>query len=257
MKNRKLRIIATTILSITMLFTISASATTYSSWKTTGTINGYKYKYRAGLLDVSGGIQGRAHADVVKGTVPAKYIGGRSYIYNKKGALIASSDWAYNKKSCAGIDFAGKTVSSSGSYYCIAKFKFKKKDGGYSGVYTSKSTKYVALKSGKAVSNESSIIDNDEIRKVIDTIDKDYEGKTYGSGLNEFIDQASPDMILAVGENGETGYVSTNDLSLNNVKGQVDGVVLARGESFSRYIPVYSKSGQIIDKFLLFTECVE
>ena len=41
----------------------------------------------------------------------------------------------------------------------------------------------------------------------------------------------------------------------NNKSNDLDGVVLKPGEEYSRFIPVYSTDGLVIDKFEVYTEC--
>lgn len=252
---RSRRIISFTVI-LMLLLSVCVNAGIYSAWKTTGTINGYKYKYRSGIIKYTWDINGRADTKVVSGSVPSRYIGGRSYIYSVGGTLITASDWAYNSGRCSGIDFCGKDVSAPGTYYCIAKFKYKKNNNKYSSVYTAKATKSVVLKSSKNLTKaQSEYVDNSDFRKVAAEI-KTIKGKTYGSGLRDVYKNDMPDMISAVGANGREGYVKSDDLTIhNNKSSDLDGVVLKPGEEYSRFIPVYSTDGLVIDKFEVYTEC--
>ena len=76
--------------------------------------------------------------------------------------------------------------------------------------------------------------------------------ETYGSGLFASSDHSLPDLMLAVGDSGITGYVRTSDLqkeddSLSDVLAEA---VAKPAEAYSYTIPVYEEDGMtVIDSY--------
>lgn len=252
----KKRIKRQSILLITIMlsFSICVNASSiYSSWKTTGTINGYAYQYRSGMSKTSNSVVGEANTRVKTSNVmvPDKYMAGRAYVYTVGGILCSASDWEYSSGPASGYYFRGHSITNPGTYYCIGKFKYKKSNGNYTSPYTAKRTATVVLGS-KGVS----------VTETPMTIDGKYEtsmtngGATYGSGLCELTEGKMPDMVSAQGENGIVGYVYSKDLNNHDDDTFVEAKKndLLPGEISKRFIPLYSLDERVIGKFLIFTE---
>ena len=259
MKNRFKSIVAMCTLLV-MMCSAFVNADSYSSWKYTGSINGYKYRYRSGIMNYTGEVQARAHTEVTNGkTAPKGYMAARTYLYQKGGALKASSSWAKNSSAHVGIDIAGASyAATSGSYYCIAKFKYKKNSTDYSSVYTANKTGNVSPLKAKSkntlpsdVIDSMSNVEKEELSAVI--IDKD--GFTYGSGLRTLMNLDCPDYIAAIGEDGVEGYVSSKELAAEDDQNATI-IEMRPGQRDVRFINLYSNRGEIIGKFRIETNCI-
>lgn len=232
---------------------IHAFADSYSSWKTTGKINGHYYKYRSGVLTYSSYIQARAHTKEKDGNrVGSGYMGGRTYIYNSSGSLKSSSDWDYNSSPCTGIDFAGAEWHSPGTYYTVAKFHYYNGNG-YSSTFTANRTVNVVVNNSKSspslsLGNSKDLIDAGNVSTTPD-------GRTYGSGLLGIFDGEMPYMVSAIGNNNIEGYVLSSDLEGNTATTLADAksMCLKPGERVTRVIPLYSLSGEVIGSFSMIT----
>lgn len=253
-----------TILSLCAIFVMMCSvfvnADSYSSWRYTGNINGYKYKYRSGIMNYSGSVRARAHTEVTNGkSAPKGYMAARTYLYQKGGLLKASSNWVKNSSKMVGMDIAGAEYSSNtGAFYCIAKFKYKKNSTSYSSVYTAYETSCVGPLGSKgsaetATSNIANLLDVSELKK-ISIIKESDDGHTYGSGMCTELGMKCPDFIAAIGESGIEGYVKSKDLEISDETG-ASIIEMEPGDVNLSFIPLYSESGKIIGKFKLETRC--
>ena len=108
---------------------------------------------------------------------------------------------------------------------------------------------------GYGISTTSSVNDNGEIHKTIDTIKGYFEtndnGQTYGTYIdNGDGDLQEPDLIAVVGVDNVEGYVRKIDLY--NEKNQPQNLEEAqdyiekREKDGSRIIPVYKKDGKTV-----------
>lgn len=81
------------------------------------------------------------------------------------------------------------------------------------------------------------------------------KGETYGPDMPELYGGFSPDLILAEGTKGETGYVRSSDLDcnypggVNNPEEALAYMEWLKTQPATRYVPLYDSEGNVIGQF--------
>ncbi|MBU5442748.1 peptidase [Paenibacillus sp. MSJ-34] len=231
---RKRTWLAAGILSLTLM-TSSVFAWTESNPYPTGVHNGYSYNITSITYVYGSGSNAniRAMTDINKsdsspsGNVPAGYMGAQARIYNEKGELYESSEMKYNPSPT--VRWSVETSGWKGEkFYSQGKAMFYNANGTY--------TEYTAYKSPLG---EATFIQNSkQIDYIKDKYAMNINGDTYGSAVSSNTD---PDLILAVGTNGISGYVKSSDLVP-----EVDSpeAALEQNKTSDRTIPLYDVNGE-------------
>ncbi len=207
------------------------------------TVNGIEYKYFSQINTVSGyNMQistGTSTAKTI--TVPIGYMGVLARAYTEDGSFVKQSRWTYNATSSIScgvhLEFKGSEYADK-YYYSKGQVKFYNGDG-YSKVYTCNATPNMKMKSASG---------NDMIPT---EIQKNESGEIYGSEIFLNLIGIQPDLILAVGTNGETGYVKASDLDMDEATTPEEAI-----EQMNNYvsyiIPLYESDGTtVIGGFLV------
>lgn len=195
------------VLSIAMLVTLSLISFAYADTCTSAmrTINLYGHQYEISSI-IDNGDMGHLTASTRITSepphVPTGYMGVQPRLYNASGTLYTSGAWKYNTSPTRTFGY-GKTFSVPNNTYFYSQGAVDLYNGdGYSRYFCTKTPNYMS----KPIyySNEVSVECNDR-------------GEIFGpQPVLEQID-VMPDLVLAMGLNGETGYVRATDLDAPNV----------------------------------------
>ena len=214
-----------------MLATImpSAMAELISSTEKTTVVGVYAYTHYS---SVSNNAKGEMAAqtnirEANKEEVPVGYMGARARLYTSSGTLKASTDWKFNDYETKSFASYNSFSVPSGYYYSKGEVKFYNGNG-----YTS-----VSCNSSPNLSVQN-----------IASVQKNENGEVYGSEylLNQI--GIEPDLIEAIGDNGEIGYVKRVDV-------EGDGALVSSPEAAliytmtcegERQIPLYSEDGETV-----------
>jgi hypothetical protein len=81
---------------------------------------------------------------------------------------------------------------------------------------------------------------------------KNESGETYGSDMDVAFNEQSPDLILAMGDDGKIGYVRDKELNMEAPKSIKEALAQNNDKYRNRVINLYDKEGKtIIDKLTL------
>lgn len=212
---------------------VTAFANIYSDWTTTGTINGYKYKYRAEAIFGSNYVYGVTRVQTTNGAkAPGGYMGVKSYLFTSSGDLVKFAGINYNSVALSSYYITTDNSYSSGTYYSQG-LVYLYNGSGYS-VYNTNATLYGTL-STSVTGGEYQVNSNNE---------------TYGSGLLYDVYGEFPDLIKAEGENGVVGYVRNDELNDDeSIKTPEEALAYSEANADGRYIPVYDLDGNVVDTF--------
>lgn len=226
----KKNLIAVAIICMTLLMsTMSVYADAYSDWRYFGSINGITYKgqsfvYASSTSASGSGISWGSAWTESSTPVGAGRLGAAARLYKSNGALVKSSAVSYSGGSCSVHRATTSIYYGSGNFYAKGT-SYVYNGNGYNS-YTLYSSPIQTASLGELPVNEN--------------------GETYGSEYFCNMQGFKPDLILAIGVNGNEGYVKSEDINK-------EAMTLAEGISFdsSGYIvPVYAVDGEtIIDTF--------
>lgn len=163
-------------------------------------------------------------------------MGAKARLFTSGGQLENYTDWTYNN-STAGAVIAGSSFShSSGYYYSKGQAQF----------FTGQS--YVTYTCYQTPNfSPKGTINND-----VYEIKRNKNGEIYGSEM--FLEEigVQPDLILAKGKNGHTGYVKNKDLDYFRPSTPEEAIAYQNQRPRFREIPLYESDGQtIIDTFII------
>lgn len=241
-----------TFLMVAVLFVVttmtSFAHTVTGNYKTTGTINGYSYKFNAQLSTTTSlGVCGGGFVCTTDNSqAPAGYMGLNCRVLNySTGALKASSGMSYTTSRTAGQAFIGGYYNGTGTFCGQTYGAFYNGDGyNYMTSYNSPNINYTA--SSKALLTE-----------FVDFININYgisineAGKTFGSSLSSITTGNDPDLILAENQDGLVGYVKSEDLN-KEFRTPQEAVDWTLDHTEPYYIPLYDETGNnVIGEFLI------
>lgn len=236
--NKMTRVSTVLVLILVMVLglVITAFADTSSSWQYK-TVNGYSYMYRSSIWNryfTSGNtIEAVAEVKTSNGNnAPAGYMGAQARLYTSSGSLMYASSTVYNSSAVINIYAYSSRTTSSGYFYSQTRASFYNGNG-----YTT----YTANKSPNAAVPKSIAKEDYEINN---------NNETYGSGLLAESLGVDPDLIAAVGTNGQEGYVRSEDLA--PVPTSPSEAVKESSKAFiTQTIPVYNLLGEVIGEFVM------
>lgn len=219
------------IVAVAMFFSMAAFAADHESGNASSTAGSRSYdvwssKYAQSPNTVAAWV---CESDNVK--VPVYYMGAQARAYNEAGGLIHSSEWTYNQI----VDnyvFAAFEESYTDRFYSKGQAKL------YTGTsYLTKSCPQNDAELCPALAGITEYAVN-------------AAGQTYGSAMLADVIGYEPELIAAVGDNGVSGYVRSNELSpeMKNPK-QADEYM--KNLQDRRAIPVYDLNGKVVDSFTM------
>ena len=236
------------ICSILALLLVSASAASSSSaWKLFGTGVGsipLTYKHNATINVANGKAWANATIVTNDGTtkVPTGYVGAQAVLLRNNKAVL-STPVIYNSTTATGITVTSDPSYASGDYQAQGYCSYWQTDHYVEG------SSYLSPILQLGV---NSILNNnlpDEFKCYTNA-----KGETYGSLVAEEISGQSLDLIEAVGINGNSGYIRTDDLRPKFASPRE----AAQNNPKENTIPVYDKDGiMIIDSFPIVEATVE
>ncbi|MFF2531523.1 peptidase [Brevibacillus sp. NPDC058079] len=172
--------------------------------------------------------------------VPIGYMGGQAFLYDDNGTLKTASSMEYNTSKLAGWIGYSPRIITPGRYYAQSRAEFYNGNG-YTKVTGYKSPKQELKKSSFAKETETSPIIEELLS--LDEYDVNDNGETYGSGLSEKSVGEFPDLISAVGTNGEEGYVRVEDLT-PEVTTPKEALEQNHDKGNVQIIPLYAVDGE-------------
>ncbi|KMZ43134.1 MULTISPECIES: hypothetical protein [Bacillales] len=172
--------------------------------------------------------------------VPIGYMGGQAFLYDDNGTLKTASSMEYNDSKVAGWIGYSPRIITPGRYYAQSRAEFYNGNG-YTKVTGYKSPKQELIGSSFAKETETSPIIEALLSR--DEYDVNDNGETYGSGLSEESVGEFPDLISAVGTNGEEGYVRAEDLT-PKVKTIQEALEQNHDKGNVQIIPLYDVDGE-------------
>lgn len=230
MKKRKFFTIIS-ICILTVLSCLNVSADTESSWKTLCTRDGVTYKGKSSVYADTGTAWGSAYTNASSAVSTGK-MGAAARLYKSNGTLLKSSTTVYNGSSV-------KNVRATTGFYDGTGYFYGK---GVSYVYNGDG--YTGYSLYQTPMDEAAIVETYGVYKV----QRNEHGEIYGSEY--FLNQQGiePDLILAIGKNGNEGYVRAEDLN----KTASTLIEAINFDSSTYEIPVYEVDGKtIIDSFIV------
>lgn len=238
------RITVVGLISIMLLgFSVMAYADTSSGW-TTKIVNGRSYKYNSETWNRYSGSNATLEAVANVKTSNGKnassgYMGAQARLYTSNGTLHRSSSFVYNSSPAVNVIAYSSRTKSSGYFYAQSKIRLYNGDG-YN-TYTAKKSPNGTV--SRARSSEVSATDDF-------TYSVNEFNETYGSGLMADIAGEEPDLISAIGTNGEQGYVRSEDLmpECHSIEDAMEASELAYS---NQYIPLYNLNDEVIGEFEL------
>ena len=156
--------------------------------------------------------------------VQVGYMGIKGRAYDEDGVLVSANDWAYNDSSTKFFSYGTYYSASSGCYY--AKSQVKLYNGNGYNTYTCNATPYVYL-----------------VSRSLASVNVNERGETYGSELILSELGVEVDLIKAVGDNGQVGYVKDSDLNIDSVDTLQDAMSYMNNIPSERILPLYSEDG--------------
>lgn len=246
--------LSVTLMSTFFIPTASAADGDFveSSPYKTSKINGHTYSFYSGILrgDASK-LAIRAYSKVFADTtVPTGSMGQQAVLYDSTGRVVTASDMIYNDESLKGFYvYSPYLYDTTGKYFARSIAEFYNGNGYTS--YTGNKSPIMTLKLNTMRLSEDKDIEEFMLKEEYDV---NNNGETYGSLLSEYTIGEAPDLISAVGTNGEEGYVRAEDLTpeVSSIEEALEQEI-ENGEV--RTIPLYDVDGEtVIGEFELETE---
>lgn len=186
------------VATFTTVFAADAQGpTTYA------TVYGYSYHHYSSVISDTSGAWSFVHPGCSV-NAPTGYMGGYPRLYNSNGSLVREGDWTYNDQASSGMGL------STGKHYASGTFKGWGKVRYYNGrgysEYTTTETPYVQVRS----------LQEAPLSPLYAEYQINENGQTYGSDYFAEYKGGTPDLILAIGNNGIEGYVKNTDLNLHH-----------------------------------------
>lgn len=230
MKKLFKRKIMSFVVIVSLISSISLNAfamgTTSEGSYTTVYVNGYTLKYNSTVTADTGSVWSHVHIYNPKyENLPVGYLGVNARMYNSSGTLIKSSGWEYNDTPLLGIaNMTPIYYTSAGTYY--GRGQVRVYNGNGYNIYTTTRSPYIQAHSLKNL--EINVNENNEI---------------YGSEY--FLEQYDihPDLISAIGDNGNEGYVKATDLEEPEPNSLADAVKYQKNLQSERKINLYENDG--------------
>lgn len=195
MKNKSLKKFLICLCLFSMVFGATAYAATAKTTTKYSSVYGYNYYYFASLNKNNNSVfaSGEVGDSTSSKRIPVGYMGVDARLYTVSGGLVANTGMRYNDVNSSLMGRSTQRVYGTNTYYASALVNLYNGNG-YSQVGTGVTPRLNLPRSTQSYS----------INKY---------GETYGSAMYAQILNEEPDLILAVGTNGETGYVRSSDLN--------------------------------------------
>lgn len=236
MNKRRISIILALALVICMALSLPASAETYiSSAPKTITYGGVSYTVKITAVSRPSGTCGIQADFQVSQQVQAGTFGVRPRMYTGAGALYGTGDWMYNPAPTSGIMFltgTGQTFTS-GLYYAQCDVH----------IFDAPASRYLLYSSNRTPNFYCPSLSK-ALEMEIEPMQVNQNGETYGSSYYSDSTETTPDLILAIGTNGEEGYIKRIDFEESNnitIEQVLEGV-----EFEDKAIPLYEADGTTV-----------
>lgn len=222
---RKAMIILPVIVILWIFGSPSVMAATITSDCREYTYNGITYAYMSSINNDASSYVKADTAISCNAHVPAGQIGAQARIYSTSGVMLAESAVMWNT-STSNIQGAWVKYSGNSNYYSMGKVYIgKNKKTTY--VFETARTGFI---SGYSLGSPVEVM-NYPVNQ---------NGETYGSSLYASNIGEEPDLVLAIGINGKTGYVRNSDTEVTSVDNE------------NITIPLYESDGKtVIGSFIL------
>ena len=192
-KNKLLAILS--LVMVCMLTTVTVhAAVAYGSWSVLGRPIGStlaSYQGRSTIVTGTNYARGNTQIKTSK-QVGAGEIGGIARLYNSSGSLVLGTGARYNTSATSEFWVETSVYNKGGVYY--SQGILYQWDGGSNSSHSLSKTPNMNARSAEV---EYEIKENEN-------------GETYGSALGQ---EKDPDLIAAIGTNGEEGYVKASDIT--------------------------------------------
>ena len=240
-------------LSITMcivLLSITIFAATVTSQVYHSNLYGYNYTTKSSATTTPGvgTCTVQALSNIVSSpSVPIGYMGIQTFLYNSNGVLEASSPIKYNPVMTNALTATCSiSVSNATYYYCASGTAWLWNGSSYISV-TAGTTPYIApsfiSKSGEEEYNSHK---QPVLTKTMKKADYpvNQSGLAYGPALYAETYEDIPDLIAAVGTNGISGYLYSEELFSVGAISSPEEVIVLMPTSYT--IPLYEKEGKTV-----------
>lgn len=215
---------------------LTVNADTNSGWSTKS-VNGKSYQYRSSTWNYSGLIKTLSAGTVIwsnSGNVDAGWMGAQARLYKADGTLEKCTSYVYNSSATTILSTETSKVSTKNTYYYSQAYvKFYNGNG------------YNSYAANRSPNNKVQNLDDFSSIKEVAIGDDTY---TCGSGLYADGQNECPDLIEAIGINGNRGYVFSSELFPESLSPE-EALESFSQESATFYVPVYDLLGNIIDQF--------
>lgn len=196
------------------------STTTASSASQTKTVYGYTYTFHSTISSAY-----ERYGQLAAGTylessytplLPRGYMGTQARLFNSNGVLFGSGTMQYTTYDTSVTGYVKTFDVNEDTYYYSQGVVALYNGDDYNLYICSKTPNYIIESNSRAIEN-----------LVVET---NANGEIFGSALLLEQINVSPDLILAIGTNGKTGYVKAADLNMSNITTPDQAV------SFSSYV---------------------
>lgn len=183
------------------------STTSDTSAPQTKTVYGYTYTFYS---KISSGFE--KYGQLAAGTylsssytplLPKGYMGSQARLFNSNGVLFGSGTMQYTTYDTSVTGYVKTFDVEKDKYYYSQGVVALYNGNGYTTYTCTKTPNYIIKSKSRAI--ENLVVQTNE------------NGEIFGSALLLEQINVSPDLILAIGTNGKTGYVKAADLNMSNI----------------------------------------
>lgn len=226
------------IVAIAMIFSMAAFAADYESDRAEYTAGQHTYEYWSSLYTRTPNVAAAWIHEADSVNVPVSYMGVQARAFDADKKLIEKSDMLYNDV-VTNFAYAAIEVRYTGRMYSQGVVEmYNGKD------YEVKECPMTV----KVIGGRSASVEVCSVPEDVAEYEVNDRGETYGSLMYSDIIGYEPDLITAVGDNGLSGYVRSNELNIK-VKNPKEAMEYMKNLADSRTIPLYDIDGNIIDSF--------
>lgn len=252
MKKFSKRLSALFLVLLTLLSLIGPTyAVSDSSAKQTKTVYGYTYKFYSTIstaYELEGKLSAGTHLEsTYTPYLPEGYMGTQPRLYNSNGVLFASGTWRYTTYNTSVAGYATSFNVEKDTYYYSQGMVALYNGDGYTRYSCTKTPNYMIQ--SRSRSTEDIVVETNA------------NGEIFGAApILEQIN-ITPDLILAIGTNGKTGYVKSSDLNMDYISNPdfatsytnyIEAKMNSCDQSSALIIPLYESDGvTVIGEFAL------